>query len=843
MKTRNNRISSSEAKSSSKAFTELPNTRPVEMGSSSDILGIVAADSKQSGERVSNVNNRRITFGTVDGKNSAVRRRVVLQLDQKSLSNQSQREAWDHYLKHRPLRDETKDMPLGFDLNSNGEIIRDPVTGKPSSSCCSWHASVRTVGFHEFSDLGPGLGLTFRFMQVAGWFFLAVGLLSSIGWVVQVINPKNPLWVTLAWSTDMIFVSCFMVWMVWLRRDMVLHNDDIDAKDITSSDYAVKITGLPLDATATEVADYCSQFGELYKAAAPVPTNIYDNAFDRTGVSLVRNDSQFIKAAFDLVEVNEEIHSTAPENLKRQLPLVKKRKIIQAQYNVLRQKTYHCSGSAFVCFMYQDGADACRRGLRTGNFRYNVVQRRHSAHYRSDSISVSRSMADGGVNTAIRKMKTQQKTTQLFRNTIALHGEVAPNPSDILWKNLSNSNCNIWMRQLIINTLSFGYLFLLSIAMAYFAALAREYQNPMTHPPFNRGLFALLGNVTCCLTSIVLLMPIVSSFEGVHSRSTLEIITFLKLGFFQTMGVVVGTLYVYSLDEQAAEMSAFSPKQIAHVGSGLPTYNCQIPRFYFNTSDPHERLRPQGWEDVYDLEPRACFAFTLHLFGTGMGGYLIGTLIADLLLINMIDFLCPPWWIETMNAMKNAFQINLNTVYEGVDYKPFLRYQILLKFLMTAMFLSHIDNPRILYFWVAACFWQSLEIDRYCYVLRYRAPPLYSNQMITTVIVKCMPIALIIHGFMHVFFFAIDWHWTEEDGLLTTLEQRTGWLEVFMSALVIVFLFVWFLDLGFWRFGTHRDQANGKEHHIRYVILFYLSIHLHVLFINTLFFCLLECLK
>ena len=93
------------------------------------------------------------------------------------------------------------------------------------------------------------------------------------------------------------------------------------------------------------------------------------------------------------------------------------------------------------------------------------------------------------------------------------------------------------------------------------------------------------------------------------------------------------------------------------------------------------------------------------------------------------------WWflfcrVETSQAVLKTFQIDVNKIYEGVDYKPFLRYQILLKFLFTALFLSHIDNPRIMYFWVAACFWQSLEIDRYCYVLRYRKPPYFDSNMV-----------------------------------------------------------------------------------------------------------------
>lgn len=217
------------------------------------------------------------------------------------------------------------------------------------------------------------------------------------------------------------------------------------------------------------------------------------------------------------------------------------------------------------------------------------------------------------------------------------------------------------------------------MVMAFFAAHSREYSK---HGLISLGLLGILGNVLCCVTSIVLLMPILSTFEGVHSRSELEIITFLKVGFFQTMGVVVGTLYVFSLDENAADSRAFSTMQIQAIGSGLPTSNCNIRRFtmYNNLSSLVDSGKaelssiPLHLIGVSNLDPDSCFAYTLHLFGSGMGAYLIGTLIADLALINMIDFLCPPWWVETANAVYKHFQIDVNKIYEGVDYKPFLRY-------------------------------------------------------------------------------------------------------------------------------------------------------------------------
>ena len=655
-----------------------------------------------------------------------LRKRVRLKEGANALSNESQRLAWDYYLRHRPLYDEEKDQALGFDIDpTTGKIIRDPVTGQPSHSCCKRKSSVRSVDMEEFSDLGPGLALTFRFMHVGGVGFLCAFFLSSIGWIFELLNPKNSIWMNVAWVTDLIFIAAFAAWMCWLRRDMVHINDKVDGKDISSSDFSIKISGLPSDASASELAKYFSQFGALYSDKNPIP-NIYDNDFDRTGVSIVRNDATFIGAAFALQECDDIILATNPDDKKTKQRHSIRRILLQKNYDLLRSKKYYCSGVAFVTFMYQDGATACRRGMRTGNFRY---QDDH---------------------------ESKKKLLQLYRTKIKV--EIAPDPNDLLWKNLQNSNCNILIRQIIIGTLSICYLFFLCILMAYFAAFARQYQALNTHPPLNLGLLAILGNVACLLTSIVLVMPIVSTYEGVHSRSSLEIITFLKLGFFQTMGVVIGSLYVFSLDERSADMQAFSLEQLSSVGSGLPTSICAIPRFYFNSSDPTRSRSsstvplPQGWENVYNLDPSSCYSFTLHLFGTGMGGFLIGTLIGDLLLINMIDLICPPWWIEMMSGIKKTYQSDLNKIYEGVDYKPFLRYQILLKFLMTAMFLSHIDNPRILYLWVAACFWQSFEIDRYCYVLRYRTPPFYSDKMIRTVVHGVLPIALIVRLFFFKFF-------------------------------------------------------------------------------------------
>jgi hypothetical protein len=488
-------------------------------------------------------------------------------------------------------------------MNSDGSIQRNPITGEPKWSCCKFHSSIRAVTFHEFSDLGPGLALTFRLMQVGGWFFLAAFVLSVTGWIVQLSNPKDVIWVNTSWICDLIFTLGFIVWMCWLRRDMMLHTREVDAKDITASDYTVKVENVPSDATADELALYFAQFGTLY-TAVDIVTNLYDNDFDRTGVSIVRNDSSFISAAYDLEECRLEQMKTDPDNEMAQTAVVEKLDYCQEQYDRLRhvkfKKWYHCSGTAFVTFMYQDGRDSCLQGLKRGFFQYHLT---HEPISKFNNMKLNLKLTPPTTPSSTRVERTpptspmsptyptlptsptpsstttQTKNFRLTRNGhTKLSVSIANDPNDLLWRNLSNSKCNIFCRQLSVGTFSFCYLVLISWVMAFFAAHAREWQ-VLPGAPVNLGLLAVLGNVLCFVTSIVLFMPLLSVLEGVHSRSTLQIIAFLKLSFFQFAATMVGTVYVYGLDEYAADGRAFTNEQFQAFGSGLPTTNCNIRRF------------------------------------------------------------------------------------------------------------------------------------------------------------------------------------------------------------------------------------------------------------------------
>jgi len=216
-------------------------------------------------------------------------------------------------------------------------------------------------------------------------------------------------------------------------------------------------------------------------------------------------------------------------------------------------------------------------------------------------------------------------------------------------------------------------------------------------------------------------------------------------------------------------------------------------------------------ENAWKLDEESCFAFTLHLFGSGMGGYLVGALIADVLLINMVDMLCPPWWGEVILAgPSKIFQRDLNTLYEGVDQQPFLRYQMLMKFLLLGLFFGSIE--RIGYLWVAICFWQCLEIDRYCYIRFYNKPPFYNSSMLHIVIEKVLPLGLFTHVLMHLIFFCLDWSWSPSDGL--AVGMRSGPIPIVAGCFVLFVLFflvAWMMPLKIWKFEEHSSRGLDSD--------------------------------
>ena len=556
------------------------------------------------------------------------------------------------------------------------------------------------------------------------------------------------------------------------------------AKNIMSRDYTVQISNLPANVTAPELHNYFSQFGNLHcnphngKNSKVHIDHLFANAnyFDSLGVTLIRNDADMIDTAYQLMEVAEELRRVDAKDQKLVAILTNRHQKLKSEYLKLREKKYVCAGSAFVTYESVVSKQKCLQAFQTLH-----------------TSNADNSVCDFLVPTVFRN--SQNLTKKLKVRT-------APEPSDLLWKNLSTPPSEVFCRQLIVNFVSCLYLFGISLLMVYFATFTKA------NGIFGVGVLGVVGNILCCLTSIVIFMPLASLLEKQHTRSKLEAVTFLKLAWFQWAGTIFATLYVFGLDEHStAAFGVMSRDQMALWGTGLPTLNCNISRFNNTHTSKPIFLK----QNIAALSPEQCWAFTLDLYGGGISEFLIGNLLGDIAVINMLDYLCPVWWIETKFLAPTAYyQKDLNKHFEGVDFKPFLRYQILLKFLLVGMTASCIDNPRILTLSVALCYYQCYGIEKFCFLLRYNKPPMFQTQMYEVAIRYGLPLALLIHLIMGQLLFGLTY---EYNGLGEPGQIGDGKWDYYSNALGVygdvsfaffvlglLFTCIWFMPLRVWEF-------------------------------------------
>ena len=294
---------------------------------------------------------------------------------------------------------------------------------------------------------------------------------------------------------DLIFVACFAGFMVWARKDTAKVSEEVDKKNITAQDYSLQVGNVPKDATAEELAKYFAENWGALHTDLDAGDNPYDSKFDATGVHVTRNDSAFLTAAYTMIEAEQALTGTDPDNAKAVAKAAKAVEKATAKHAELRGKEYHVAGPCFIAFEETPFRNECLSAFAPGH-----------------------------------------KDAPLFRGSVTLTVTLAPEPSDIMWRNLSTSKCEILVKQIVIGTFSFLYLLGIACIMAYCASFNAQHSKDagaLGLGIVTIGLLGTLGNVACCLTSIVLFMPILCILEGVHTRSMLEIIAFCKLAFFQ----------------------------------------------------------------------------------------------------------------------------------------------------------------------------------------------------------------------------------------------------------------------------------------------------------------------
>jgi hypothetical protein len=292
-------------------------------------------------------------------------------------------------------------------------------------------------------------------------------------------------------------------------------------------------------------------------------------------------------------------------------------------------------------------------------------------------------------------------------------------------------------------------------------------------------------------------------------------------------------------------------------GSGLATKTDCWWRFSSTWTENNEEVNIKGLSPN-DWNEDQCWSYSLAYLAADLSWFLAGQLVADVALINTIDLICPAWWINVVLGSRKAyFQKDLENLYKGVDFKPFLRVQVLLKFVFTAMCLNQLDGTGVASanLWVALCFWQCFEIERFLFVCRYKQPANYSIRLVRTVIEFALPFALFVHSAFSIFLFGWVCHipltMTLPNGTTYTLArddfahavvtedwkfEPTGgkyyglpvgeislgipewqrnddvWFPLSgLWLLQLVFIVVWFLPLKIWDFRQHDTFDSGTN--------------------------------
>ena len=290
-----------------------------------------------------------------------------------------------------------------------------------------------SIGVRELGKLGVGIGLYFNFVFYLACILAALSLLSlpsiisnSNGGVaenaVEQLSGLRAFFVKISLGNhaagkplimDAVFdLCCSLLLLSFLfvyKKQQALSGKEIEVKNITASDYSVWVQDLPADATEEEVEAWLRPIGEIHS------------------VLLSRANAHVISLLHEKEELHEEFqHCSALQQLgtnvqeaRKQLAALRRRlDAIANEIDSSRDRSYLCSGHAFVTFSQQSRASKC------------IVD------YASDSSWWDALPFVGSKNSA-------QPASRMFRQRVPVTITRAPQPSDILWEGLP---CGSWER-------------------------------------------------------------------------------------------------------------------------------------------------------------------------------------------------------------------------------------------------------------------------------------------------------------------------------------------------------------------------------------------------------------
>jgi len=365
-----------------------------------------------------------------------------------------------------------------------------------------------------------------------------------------------------------------------------------------------------------------------------------------------------------------------------------------------------CNGTAFVVFRRRTDAARCVR-------HFELIR----AHERSHHLSV-------GTNVDFRQL--------YFRTAHKLQVSRACEPSDIIWRNLRYSRATMraaGVRTTLLVAL-FSCLSTAAITVANFMGTSHS-----------SGAITTVWVTMVIIASNVVIFNLVPYFavrrERHHYRSYQHMHMLLKMTFFQIFNTSVSVLAFLFLTWDVDSNTA-CPLSSPSSGRTRPAFACT-----------HMRLGGPGLLEI-DVDA-LCVS---HWYSTG-ALVLMNGLFGDLaVILGIIEFVRPEkLFARRVRALHAATQTEMNEGYElDADlYLPF-RYQLTLKVVfLTAMFCPAI--PLLLPF-ASAFMFASHRVDRYNLLRVLKPPPRTTDRTITLSVLYVLPLAVVAHMWMAIFFYS-----------------------------------------------------------------------------------------
>ncbi len=616
----------------------------------------------------------------------------------------------------------------------------------------------------EFSEhMGVGVSLYFYFVKMTGWLFVAATVVALpkfvanarghgldlqwpwsspncpttdtglMGLVQLMLSTFSYIFFCLTlgnvsfgagnshgmWhlTSELVLSILFCVYVYFIGRSINTVLSSSENRAVRASDFAVSVGRLPSFGTdADSIREHFSFFGHVASVAMSNDNSEVLELLRRQHAYRTHWRHLHLEYSRARRALRSSSHSTSGVQLRaessgrrraceRLLVRISQHMIVMLRgKEELRKATRQpspCTGHAFVTFSSMDDAARCVS-------HFERIRRHEKSR--------------GGVGD-----ESVDFRQLYFRNVTKLKVSRAPEPSDIIWENLTFTKRQ--GRVAILKTTSFitcvacvstVFITLTNISMSY----------------FSMGLLTTLWSTPVIVISNVVIFILTPQLaiknEKHHTRSSQHLHMLVKMTFFQVFNTVVATLAFLFLRWQPPTSSAPScpVTPIAPLPDGQPC---------FSTDTAGSSFAPTCVKHWYTIG----------------AAVLMNAVFGDMsAILGLIEFIRPDKLIiRYVVAPRCHTQAEMNRVFalDSDFYLPF-RYQLVLKIVVIA-FTFCTAIPLLLPF-AALFMYLSYKVDRYNLLRVFKPPPRTTERTIAVSVLYILPTAVFGHIWFAIFFYS-----------------------------------------------------------------------------------------